>query len=255
MCGTSDGLMCIGGHDGKKCVSACQRYRTTTGRWQQCAPMPTPRQAAAAVLIQDHVYVMGGVVEVDGEWQSTTCTEAYSLSEDVWEKKTPMKQGMIAPISAGVGNTICVLYNDNHKYSVTRTLQLYNAVNDQWRFGASLPDTMGRTFGARAVGLDDSCLVAGGPDNLCARYMIRTNRWEELTPPHHMHHYGSLILHAGEVLIMGGVSDIEEDDDGYGLPSDIVESFDVSQNTWSVCTWRMPQKLWLHHAVLLPVDK
>jgi N-acetylneuraminic acid mutarotase len=82
-----DRLFAMGGEGGSivngvprqaRVYGQMESYDPATDRWQQHAPMPTPRHAVAAVVIGDWVYVAGGGAVLGGGVQSAV-HEAFTL--------------------------------------------------------------------------------------------------------------------------------------------------------------------------------
>ena len=58
------------------------RYDTTTDQWKLMPRLNQGRGAASACLIGDIIYVIGGVIKTDGEWNIVNSIEKYSLASN-----------------------------------------------------------------------------------------------------------------------------------------------------------------------------
>ena len=63
-------IYAIGGYNGKECLKSGERYNIEAKKWEQIAPMNTPRRSLCAVALPDGIYVMGGY---DGAHYLSSC--------------------------------------------------------------------------------------------------------------------------------------------------------------------------------------
>ena len=162
-----------------------------------------------------------------------------------------MPQAMIAPITTIIDNNIFVLFNDSPTNKPSQrgddiSLHRYDPPTDRWSPEPSLPRDFGRTWGAKAVAVGSTMLVAGGGENICARFDVNTRQWSKLALGLPIHNYGSLVVSAGRVFLAGG--QIYKDGD---LLSDIIDEYIVARDRWVDTGARLPTPLWNHHAVTL----
>jgi len=62
--GADNKLYAIGGFDGHKCLTECERFDLISGSWENIAPLNIPRRALCTVSMPDGIYAIGGY---DGE--------------------------------------------------------------------------------------------------------------------------------------------------------------------------------------------
>ena len=257
ICETDDGFLMVGGHINNQSSSHCHQFYTKTISWKRMADMPCSRHCTAAIRFAKKVYVLGGVVRLDSERKFSIADYCHSidLHSNTWRRHKRMKQGMVYPISVPINSCIYVLFNDDevaNRSIVTGnklTLQMYDIETRKWSYGASLPYGVGRTWGASAIAINDTMLVAGGVDRICAQYLPATNTWIKMNRMNLQHHYGCLSVHRDTVLLLGG----QYHDGMAGKPkmSKAVEEYDLGKDHWKVSDIKLPLGLCLHHSVLL----
>lgn len=54
-------LYVIGGHDGSQWMEACERYSFQDNQWEVLPPLPTACYYSSAIVVEDAVYVLGGL--------------------------------------------------------------------------------------------------------------------------------------------------------------------------------------------------
>ena len=254
-CQTRDGFLVVGGTaGGNKGCNHCHHFVAKSREWKRLADMITGRGGVAAVLLGDDVFVIGGAVgHIEGIKILSNC-ESISLSSNKWSTHPPMRQGIVRPISVPINTTIYVLLvddpiNKENQEGNARTLQILNTMTSEWSYGAPLPDDVGETWGASAVAINDTMLVAGGEDSICVQYVCKTNIWVTLKGPELVHHCGSLVVHDDKVLIVGGMC-IGNDEWERHIET---EEYELESNTWKVSDTKMPVGLSSHCAVLLDI--
>jgi hypothetical protein len=61
-------LYVIGGHDGTQWMEACERYSFQDNQWKVLPPLPTACYYSSAIVVEDAVYVLGGLGGVCKEY-------------------------------------------------------------------------------------------------------------------------------------------------------------------------------------------
>ena len=88
----------------------------------------------------------------------------------------------------------------------------------------------------------DKLCVAGGLKKICTLYDPTADVWTTMKQPVHVHRYGTLVYHNNKLLLLGG---------SWTDSTDEVEEHNVEDDTWSVCAYKMPAKLYSHHGLVL----
>jgi hypothetical protein len=64
----------------------CERWRPGAARWEEIAPLPTPRFAASAVALDGRVAVTGGVAFTPNGFLEYDRVEVYESGRNAWER-------------------------------------------------------------------------------------------------------------------------------------------------------------------------
>lgn len=67
-------------------LNTVECYNAETNRWEECAPMPTPRSFLAAVVLRGRIYAIGGS---DGS-QVLQTVECFDTETNTWQTLPPM---------------------------------------------------------------------------------------------------------------------------------------------------------------------
>ncbi|MEC7289765.1 MAG: kelch repeat-containing protein [Pseudomonadota bacterium] len=126
--------------------------------WERAAPLPTPRNSAAAAVIGSQMHIVGGRTVADG---NTGAHEVYDAREDRWRTAAPMPQGQGGLAAAAVGGQ---LYAFGGEYfigggGVYPECWTYDPATDAWQ---AIPDMPHPRHGLGAVTVDDAIYVIGG---------------------------------------------------------------------------------------------
>ncbi|MEL7540932.1 MAG: kelch repeat-containing protein [Pseudomonadota bacterium] len=128
------------------------------GIWEKSAPLPTPRNSAAAATIGTDWHVVGGRTVADG---NTPAHEIYDPAEDRWRRAAPMPQGQGGLAAASVGGMLYAFGGEffNNGGGVYPEAWAYDPGTDAW---IALPDMPHPRHGLGAVVLGDEIYVIGG---------------------------------------------------------------------------------------------
>ena len=76
------------------------------GQWRPIPPMSCPRHCACSVVIDDEMWVMGGV---DDGYNALATVEIYSPTTNAWRSGTPMSQRRADAVAGVVGGRLVVV--------------------------------------------------------------------------------------------------------------------------------------------------
>jgi N-acetylneuraminic acid mutarotase len=126
--------------------------------WTSAAPMPTPRNSAAAAAIGSNWHVVGGRTVANG---NTPAHEVYDAREDRWRDAAPMPQGQGGLAAAALNGKLYAFGGEffNDGGGVYPEAWAYDPETDAW---AALPDMPHPRHGLGAVVLGDDIYVIGG---------------------------------------------------------------------------------------------
>jgi len=106
----------LGGHHPEACLGGpktdpgfdyCERWAPGQASWEEIAPLPTPRFAAAALTRNDTIYTSGGVAFRPEGFNNFDFFENFSLSAGSWSKDENLKLPWPA-----AGQGMCSVNND-----------------------------------------------------------------------------------------------------------------------------------------------
>ena len=114
-----------------------------------------------------------------------------------------------------------------------------------WSQLASLPEQEKYCAGVSMTSARGQLFVVGGLNRICAWYQPETNTWCTGQQPLQKHRYGSLAYRNNTLLLLGG---------SFSDGTDEVEEYDIDEDKWIVCSYKMPRKLYNHHAFILAMS-
>ncbi len=141
----------------------CERLDLQTGRWEQIAPLPTPRFALDAVVIGDRIVTMGGVAFTPEGFNNFDHTEVYDPATDTWQR------GEITLPWTAAGHGACLV--DGHLFifggysgdGISDHAAVYDIANRQWHHLPPMPHTLA-AMGVAVIG-HDIYLLGGWADD------------------------------------------------------------------------------------------
>ena len=197
-------------------------YEIASDRWIAIAPLPRPRGAAAAVVLEGRVHLIGGASEPAAERASVGWHEVYDPKEDRWSarKALPGARDHVGCIAdAGRIHVIGGRFN-TFEYN-TALHHVYLPAADTWELRAPLPTersghglvvyrgrywAMGGEGGILAGGVPRQAKVFGQMES----YDPATDTWQQHAPMPTPRHavgaaaIGDWIYVAGGGAVLGG---------------------------------------------------
>lgn len=141
--------------------------------------MPTPRQELQSAVINEKIYVLGGIAS---NISILNTLEIYNATTDTWDSASPAPASLHHQALASLHNNVYVFggYKDL-QFQAEAACFVYRTLTDTWDTIASLPFPLGA---ATASTLDDKIYVFGGINNLGVQkatliYNPDTNTWSE----------------------------------------------------------------------------
>ena len=113
-----------------------QEYDPATDTWTDRIPLPSPRQNAAIVSIDDTIYVISGT---DSEFVDQTTVFAYHPATDSWETKAPMPEARFINGAAVVKGRIIVCTGKTPDYDICKIFA-FDPQSDKWYRLGELPE-------------------------------------------------------------------------------------------------------------------
>lgn len=150
-------LYAIGGETAAGLSDQVTVYDPRSNSWQTAARKPTAVANAAAVWLNDRIYVAGGTLSGG---QTTNAVEVYDPRGDIWEARAGLPFPLAAYGAAALGGKLYLFGGWDGAQNRADTL-IYDPALDQWTAGAPSPQP--RAFLA-ASALNGLIYVVGGFD-------------------------------------------------------------------------------------------
>ncbi|WP_196140944.1 kelch repeat-containing protein [Aliikangiella sp. G2MR2-5] len=133
-------------------------FDTAENRWSQAKPVPTARNSAAGVCLNNQWFVFGGRTVNGG---NLAVNEVYDFKSDRWEKRAPMPQAQGGLAAAAIKDRIYVFGGEffDNGGGVFKEVWEYSVREDHWRKVGEMPLPR---HGLGAVAYDDSIFVIAG---------------------------------------------------------------------------------------------
>ena len=198
-------MLVVGGyHDGAPTTNV---WALTQGRWETLPSLPQPRAAAAAAVVGDTLYVVGGVTQTPLGRELARNALALDLRARRWRTiPGPTRREHLA--AAASGGRVYALGGRLAGVDTNRTeLEVYDAPARRWRRLPPIPQARG---GTGAAALNGRIVSVGGeaPQGTLARvyaYRVATRRWTRLPDlPTPRHGLGVVALNGRVYVLAGG---------------------------------------------------
>jgi N-acetylneuraminic acid mutarotase len=113
-------------------------YDLTRERWRKEAPLPATRTNHAALSFNGKLYVIGGL----DPFNPTRTVFVYDPGTKRWSRGTPLPVALHGHSAAVFRGEIWVFGGRVRSLERQRGVWIYNAEDDRWRAGPSLPEKM-----------------------------------------------------------------------------------------------------------------
>ena len=190
-----------------------------SGAWTRKQDLPTPRIVTNASVINDKIYVIGGM---DFNYVNIDVNEVYDPSTDTWEKKEPLPTRKAFPSAAAVDGIIYVIGGGFP--NATSTVNAYDPVTNSWTAKANMLSTR---FAAHADVVDGIIYnIAGNHfDRNMEAYDPKTDKWTRKEDIPETWGIVRITSYNGLIYAFGG---------GYNTsPLPCVYAYDPTTDTWA----------------------
>ena len=212
----------------------CLMFIAVTQTWARMKNLPSKRTAHGSICISGILMVVGGWQDMN----NSTSLQMMTIEEGTWEAGPDMPKATRFPKVAEIDENMYVLNE------MTKELVHLDVANKVWSQKTSLP--VEDCCGASMTSARGRLYVGGGKDRIFAWYDPGTDAWCMGQQPRQQHIYGSLVYHDDKLLLLGG---------SYKNGTDEVEEYSVEDGAWSVCSYRMPASLYIHHCLVLGIPQ
>ncbi len=190
-----DGIIYVIGGDPFR--DRIESYDPLRNIWNVLTPMPSPRQHSNCCVVNDRIYVMGGITS----WtDKTDKNEVYNPSTDSWQTVSPLPNQYENPIIASVDNSIYALCGD--------VLWMYNTSSDIWGIKENCPVWISVMFSSAVI--NDYIIIPGGQNieekavSSVYLYSVTSNSWIRTTDLPNPIQLGGITTLNGKIYIIGG---------------------------------------------------
>lgn len=186
-------------------------FDPTTSTWTSLAPMSTGRGGATAAVLNDNIYVVGGL---DANGASLASVEVYNIATNTWNTATPMATRRDNPGSAVIAGKLYIFGGRTREANGTTvngtlaTVEIYDPGTNTWSGGAQMPT--GRramsvgTLNNRIQVIGGEVTTGGGVFSQNEEYNPATNTWRTLTPAKTPRHGAATATINNVIYIAGG---------------------------------------------------
>jgi N-acetylneuraminic acid mutarotase len=138
-------------------MTLVQRFNPQRGRWEDIAPLPTPRSSHDAVVIGNKCYVAGGWQLTGGTnkaiWPSTALELDLTTPDAGWrEFPQPFQRRALA--LAALGPRLFCIGGMDSDNKPTLAVEIFDTATGQWSKGPDLPAGKHKGFSCSAITQD-----------------------------------------------------------------------------------------------------
>ena len=233
VCKIPEGFAYTGGEDSKTCKVFISAKRS----WFRLQDMKEARHSHGTTYMNGLLLVIGGCLGQKSSIKQR-CTSVHSmvLEGGDWRNEPDLPLAVECP-------KVSDIVDDVYLLDALNTNQLYKREKGEhvWNKKASLP-VDAPSYCAGMTSAQGKLFVAGGRLQICAWYNPEIDTWCLGEKPLGVHMHGALAYHNERLLLLGG---------GWKEGTDDVEEYDIERGTWSMCSYKMPAKLYDHYALVL----
>jgi N-acetylneuraminic acid mutarotase len=188
-------------------------YNPETNSWDSVAPMPTARQGIDCGIVDDKIYVIGGVISSDGTFNTASIVkknEVYDPATNTWSEKTSIPTLRNNPAIVTMDSLVYVIAGAGSPSDIWKnigTVECYNPKTDSWITKSNLPI---KPLKPGAVMVNNTIVVLGGMDannNSLSTVLIynkENDTWKSITPLPKVNYVGAYASVGNKIYVIGG---------------------------------------------------
>ena len=174
-----------------------------SGAWTRKTDMPTARAVISVCVVNNKIYVIGGLDRSGGSLVSLAANEVYDPSTDTWQVKKPLPSPRSFVSTAAVDSTVYAIggiHDGFHPDFGTSTVYAYDTGTDSWTQRANM---LQPRYAASPGVVDGIIYNVGGnhTEKNCEAYNPATDRWTR--KPDIPEAYGGVMVASYGGLIYG----------------------------------------------------
>src|SRR2546422_11048988 len=202
-------LYVIGGEGSTGVLADLQRYDPVTDMWTPLMSMPTARAGAAAAVIDDGIFVIGGRQSTNGPCSGgpyLQTVEKYDIDTNTWSPvaQLPTPRSDLAAVARG-GKIF--VFGGCSSTGVTNEVDMYDPQTNTWTTGLAPMPTPRASLVAGHSG--DKVYAIGGTNGVSTSnanevYDIPSNSWSPNTAMPTARQEAGVHSHGGRIYVVGG---------------------------------------------------
>jgi WD40 repeat protein len=250
-------VLVVGGHNpSDPWIAGAEIYDPLSAAWSMSQPLFNHGIGHTATLLNDGRVLVTGGCSGDGAPGRISQAELFDPTSNSWSGAGLMSQSRCGHFAALLANGQVLVAGGENGESILGSSELYDPVSNQWSQSGAL--NVARS-GAVAVTLSDGRVMAtGGRINRIGSestidsveiYDINSGIWNQVMPmPEARYAHTANLLPGGEVLVVGGLEDLEN-----GLKRFLgsVDIYDPDDDSWSQMASTASPRAY-HTTTLLP---
>ena len=218
----------------------CMMFIASTQLWVKLSNLIEERYAHGSICLKEVLYVLGGGVwDSQGSTSTSDSVQMMPMKKGEWNNGPKMPLPVQHPKVTNIGDSAYILDE------ITNQLLHLDIEKQVWSQLAALSEDEKCCVGVSMTSARGQLFVAGGGNRICAWYQPETNTWCTGQQPLQKHRYGALAYHNNNFLLLGG---------NFKGGTDEVEEYNIAEDKWSVCSYKLPRKLYNHHAFTLAMS-
>lgn len=134
-------------------------YDPATNAWTSRAPIPTSRESAASAVLNEKLYVIGGLRRTASGVAATNVVEAYDPAANTWTTVAPLPASLMTSAAVAIGAHIHVVGGNDGTGALSSSHFVFDPISNIWTSGTAMPATR---FGHAAAAIGPKLYVTGG---------------------------------------------------------------------------------------------
>src|SRR6266446_8781926 len=203
-------LYVIGGGNSGVALPNLERYDPVLDAWTTLAPMNAARAGAAAAVIDDGIFVIGGRQSTNGPCSGgpyLTTVEKYDIDTNTWSTVAPLLNARSDLAAVAHGGKIFI-FGGCSSTGVTNEVDMYDPQTNTWTTTLA-PMLNGRASLVAGHSGDKVYAIGGTTDgvllsNLNEVYDIPSNTWSNNTTMTAARQEAGVNSHGGRIYVVGG---------------------------------------------------
>ena len=157
-------LIITGGEDDKgKTLSSTELFDSNSGQWYMCSDLPQPHYLLRAVIVDNVLYVFGGVDKDDSPAVFSAPLNTLSRHQLKWSTNQDTPWCRSAPVSVNGTHLLIVGGRSNIEHKTISDIYKLNKVTHSWKAIGHIPSAR---YSSAAVSIaDNRVIVIGGVDD------------------------------------------------------------------------------------------